>query len=67
MGDNDNAARVMAAASRALIRAMGMQAENARRESRGEAQAHDEAEFEGLIYEEGIDWNSVIGALNNGR
>jgi len=37
-----------------------MQAENQRRESRGEAQAHDEAAFEKLIYDEGIDWNSIV-------
>jgi hypothetical protein len=52
--------RVSAAVARALIRAMGMQAENQRRESRGEAQAHDEAAFEKLIYDEGIDWNSIV-------
>lgn len=58
MGDG-GAARVTAAAARALIRAMGMQAANASCAVFQEPPRFDLADFEAVIEDERIDWNSV--------
>jgi len=63
MTPEQKAAYVNGMAAAALIRAMGMQAENAIRQSRGEALAHDEDAFETLVREHGIDRNSLDGML----
>jgi hypothetical protein len=55
---------VVASTARAMIRAMGMQAENQIRVARGEAPAYAADAFEKLIVEEGIGWNGVINMLN---
>ena len=63
MTENARAAIVFAAAARALIRAMGMEAENAIRLRRGEALAYDGEAYERLLVEEGIGHNQVMEAL----
>lgn len=51
---------INASVARALILAMGMQAENLQREHRGESMAYVEIDFERLINQEGIGTNAVI-------
>ena len=48
----------------AMIRALGMQAENEQRKHRGESMAYDEEAFASIIGEFGIGWNDAIGTLN---
>jgi hypothetical protein len=55
----NEAVTVGADIARALIRAMGMQAENQDREHRGAAPAYTEKAFFDIIDEEGIGYNSV--------
>jgi hypothetical protein len=52
--------RFNAAVARAQIRAMGMVAENAMRERRGESPAYTEDSFLLVIFEEGIGYNAAI-------
>jgi hypothetical protein len=63
MTDEIKAARVFACCTTALIRAMGMQAENQMRQHQGYAMAYDEAAFNRIILEEGTDWNAVHKVL----
>jgi len=63
MSDEINAAIVNARCTTALIRAMGMQAENQIRQHRGEQMAYDQAAFETVYLEEGTHWNSVHKVL----
>ena len=53
-------AMVSASVACAMIRAMGMQAENEQRKHRGEAMAYTEADFVALIDSEAIGYNSVV-------
>lgn len=57
---------VIAGAARAMIRAMGMTAENAVRRDQDLGPAYDEEAFLKLIVEEGIGDNDVIHTLNMG-
>lgn len=66
MGDELKLARIMARCTTALIRAMGMQAENQQREHQGNAMAYDEAAFLKIIEEEGTHWNSICDVLRDG-
>lgn len=63
MERREECAKVIAASARAIIMAMGMQAENQMREHRGEAPAYVYQAFDDLIVETGIDHNSVISRL----
>jgi hypothetical protein len=54
---------LQASIARATIRAMAMQAENSRRAHLGEAPTYSRADFEALIDDEHIDWNSAIEAV----
>ena len=65
MTPEQTAADVNARVARALIRAMGMQAENLHRHHRDETVAYTEQDFVDLIDEEGIGHNPVILALIN--
>ncbi len=56
---DERVATVSADIARALIRAMGMQAENQDREHRGASPAYTEKAFVDIIDEEGIGYNSV--------
>lgn len=58
-----NQTRIQAAAARALIIAMGMQAENQQRAALGQSMAYDERHFQELIDENGLGWNAVQEAL----
>lgn len=49
--------------ARAMIRAMGMQAENQQRVANGEAPAYVEEHFQKVIDEECAGWNDIIGLL----
>lgn len=60
--EQSGAASVNAAVARAMIRAMGMQAENLRVAFYGQPPAYDEGKFLELINDEAIDWNSVVDA-----
>lgn len=53
------AAVINARCATAMIRAMGMQAENKVREHRGDAPAYDEKDFIRVIEEEGVHWNAI--------
>lgn len=64
MTDEKNVAIVISSSARAMIEAMGMQAENKIREHRGEAMAYNEEAFDSIITANGIDWNSVMVLLN---
>jgi hypothetical protein len=59
MGDIHRLVRVLANAAGGVIQALGMQAENQKRLSRGEALAYGEAEFESLVDARGLDFASV--------
>ena len=59
MSDEAKAAVLNARCATAMIRAMGMQAENMQREHRGESMAFTYEDFEKVINEEGTHWNSV--------
>jgi hypothetical protein len=61
--DEIKAARINASCATAMIRAMGMQAENQQRERQGLALAYDEEAFIRVINEEGIGWNDVHKVL----
>ena len=61
MSKQDYAAEIIAPSARAMIRAMGMCAENANREYRGEAPAYAEEAFLAII-EEGIGHNAVVSS-----
>lgn len=63
MADGDKAAIIHAAAARALIKAMGMQAANAERAVAGRAPVYIEGDFLRLVYDEGIGWNAVLEVL----
>ncbi len=64
---NENVAIVNASVARAMIRAMGMQAENKQREVTGNSMAYTEQAFNDIIIEEGIDWNTVCRQLFHDR
>jgi hypothetical protein len=64
MTSEQKAAFLNAAVARALIRALGMQAENMQRHYRGEAMAFVQGDFDNLTLEEGIEHNAIIGLLN---
>jgi len=63
MSPEEKAAIINARAATALIRAMGMQAENFIRQQRGHTIAYAEDAFTKVIEEEGIHWNSIHGVL----
>jgi hypothetical protein len=63
MSDEIKLGRVMSACTTAMIRAMGMQAENQQRIHQGNALAYDEKAFENVIIEEGVHWNAIHGIL----
>lgn len=64
--DSTGAAVVHAGAARALVRAMGMHAENQARAAAGQAPAYGEAAFLELIDQEGISWNAVMEEVRRG-
>ncbi len=55
---------VVASTARAIIRALGMTAENAVRRDQGLGPAYDGEAFSKIIDEEGISENAVINTLN---
>lgn len=61
--NNDKAALVQAASARALIRAMGMQAENAILLHRGGSPPYRLVDFEALVEDEGIGHSDVMEVL----
>ena len=63
MTPEEKAAVINARAATAIVRAMGMQAENLVRQQRGESMAYTEDAFTKVIEEEGIHWNSIHGVL----
>jgi hypothetical protein len=63
MTEEQKAAAVNARVACAMIRAMGMQAENAARILRGEPIAYTEEAFDRVIIEEGIHGNAIHRAL----
>jgi hypothetical protein len=63
MTPEEKAAVINARAATALIRAMGMQAENTMREHRGWAIAYAEDAFIKVIEEESIHWNAICSVL----
>ena len=63
MGDELKLAKVMAACTTALIRAVGMHSENQDRLANGHTIAYDESAFLKVIEEEGISWNQVCEVL----
>ncbi len=64
MCDVIKAATINARCVTAMIRAMGMQAENDQRKAVGSSMAYDEAAFLNVIEEEGTHWNSVARVLH---
>jgi hypothetical protein len=62
MGEELKAARVNAAVARAMIRAMAMQADNAKALHVGMQVQYGEHHFIALIQDEAIDWNSIVEA-----
>jgi hypothetical protein len=62
-----SAAFINAASSRAVIRAMAMQAENHKRVTLGHALAYGEDQILGVIDEEGIGHNTVVTLINESR
>lgn len=63
MTPEEKAAIINARAATALIRAMGMQAENIMRQHRGHTIAYAENAFIKVIEEEGIHWNAIHPVL----
>jgi hypothetical protein len=61
--EGQKAAVIHARAATAMIRAMGMQAENDQRKHRNEAMAYGEADFAKVIEEEGTHWNATYTVL----
>ena len=59
MTEEQKAAVINARAACAMIRAMGMQAENEQRKAEGFSMAYTEKAFFDLIAEEGIHWNAI--------
>jgi len=59
MSDEIKAAVINARCATALIRAMGMQAENQLRLHRNEVPAYDNKSFDDVIVEEGVSWNQI--------
>lgn len=62
MDDNRimEAAKLIANSSAALIEAMGMMSENIERANRGESLAYTEEDFNKVVMNNGIDYNSVM-------
>ena len=65
MTSEQKAAYIIAQAAAASAVIAGMQAENAYREARGEAQAYPQHEFENVIHQYGIHHNAIIGFFNS--
>lgn len=63
MTEEQKASVLNARVTCAMIRAMGMQAENALRERKGEALAYNEQAFLNIIAEEDISWNAIYKLL----
>ena len=63
MTSEEKAAVIIARCATAMIRAMGMQAENQKKQRQGYIPAYDETEFERIIHEEGTHWNAIHGIL----
>ena len=59
----ERAAYIISQSAAAHIKALGMQAENMQREALGQSMAYDEAAFDNLIQEHGLDHNSVVSVL----
>ena len=66
MTPEQKAAYVQAQAASALIEAMGMQAENKRREQQGLSMAYGEEQFDALINKYGIHHNATVGFFLEG-
>lgn len=64
MTPEQKTAFINAAVARALIRALGMLAENMQRHHREESMAFVQGHFENLILQEGIEHNAIIGLPN---
>ncbi len=54
---------VHAASARALVRAMGMHAENQAAAAAGRPPVYGEADFTELVDDEGIGWNAVMEVI----
>jgi len=63
MLEEQKAAVLSARCTTAMIRAMGMAAENQSRQHRGESPAYTEEAFQRIIEEEGTHWNAVCELL----
>ena len=64
MAQGRGPAIIHASATRAMIRAMGMLAENQQRGCNGDAPAYGEKDFTAIIDDEAIGWNTVMETLN---
>jgi hypothetical protein len=60
MTEEQKAAYVIAMSACAMIKALGMMADNQQREHRGESMAYTNEQFDALIEEHGIHHNAVI-------
>ena len=63
MTPEEKAAVINARVATALVRAMGMQAQNLMKQQMGDVIPYREAAFIKVIEEEGICWNSIHGVL----
>lgn len=63
MSPEEKAAVINARAATALIRAMGMQAQNLVKQQMGDVIPYREDAFIKVIEEEGVHWNSIHGVL----
>lgn len=64
MSDERSVVIAQGCIARAMIRAMGMQAENQQRAASEEAPAYVESDFLAVIDEECAGWNDIIGTLD---
>jgi hypothetical protein len=64
MSNERNVTIAQACIARAMIKAMGMQAENQQRAACDQSPAYVESHFLNVIEEEGIGWNAIIGLLD---
>lgn len=65
MTPEEKAAYIMAAAARAIVRAIGAHAENMQRSHQGYSVAYDDAAISAIIDEEGIGENQVLQWLRS--
>ena len=61
------AAIVIAASARAVVRCLGMHAENMQRQALGNSMAYGDTDFNSVIDEEGIGHNAAMTTLEQDR